>query len=685
MRILKRRGILPSNTMEVVDSSFRDMMTGGGRKKTLKVLAILVAMHCFYTSSYMSENKQLFRRTSETPASAFDSTASTMPLELLQAIQQSSLKGESSVPATDLTSGDQVVSKEDKEDEEEIEDEEEGRSLVSKIFGGKSKSNNKDDEKERTLSDKNDVDSKNEADNDANEVEGAEEELEMKELDVEGKEKGAETSEKSLLLHNLDPSSLLEMDSETLNKVLEVNNINPNVLPSFDGDAPVDNKRLPVDEKVPTNKKSAAKDRSHMVMPTPEAIMTKMAIDGKDEEEELPPDVGFIGMGSKNERGNDDIGTSILDPPSAEENLLGNPRPVAPRGPRGQQEQEPLFSPPQGQVELPQNQDLAALLQQFGGSQDELLAALAQIQGGGDEGESNLQVAPASGAPLKKKGKKGKKDSKIPAWCARAPRIPSPKTQPLRPTMIASYPGSGARLSWKLIRAVTGFMTSDDAVDTNDLAKQALVIAIKTHYPAHGSNEALFKPFANVDRSVLLIRNPMKSMPSFLSYLYEQENGLENHSTRVPVEEWIQWRDHHFQEEIMSWVQHTLFWMEHNEPNDTLIMSYEDLINEDTGPTELGRLGSFLQATSGEELAQSAKNIPCVWDYIINSRGDTSTNGKTPQSHRKGPKSYPFTDEQVDTMIHYFTSLSSMYPDELGQILDGYIVDTLALKAKVRD
>jgi hypothetical protein len=249
--------------------------------------------------------------------------------------------------------------------------------------------------------------------------------------------------------------------------------------------------------------------------------------------------------------------------------------------------------------------------------------------------------------------------------------------------MIASYPGSGARLSWKLIRAITGYMTSDDAVDTDDLSKKGVVVAIKSHYPAHGSTDEIFTPFAKVDRSVLLLRNPLKSMPSLLSYLYERENNLENHSTRVPLEKWIEWRDQHFQKELMSWVHHTLFWMEHNSKGDTLVISYENLVDKNNGPMEYAKLGGFLSESSGKKLAQSPDDIPCVWDFIVNSRGDTSTNGKTPQSHRVGPKVYPFTDEQIDTIVHYLESLAKLYPDELGSLMEGYINDAFTLKEKL--
>ena len=53
--------------------------------------------------------------------------------------------------------------------------------------------------------------------------------------------------------------------------------------------------------------------------------------------------------------------------------------------------------------------------------------------------------------------------------------------------MFASYPGSGALLSWELICAITGFMTSDDVTDLNDLSKNGLVVAVQTHYPTYNS------------------------------------------------------------------------------------------------------------------------------------------------------------------------------------------------------
>jgi hypothetical protein len=43
-----------------------------------------------------------------------------------------------------------------------------------------------------------------------------------------------------------------------------------------------------------------------------------------------------------------------------------------------------------------------------------------------------------------------------------------------------------------------------------------------------------------------------------------------------------------------------------------------------------------------------------------------------PQSLRKGPTKYSYTDEQIDTIVHYLESVGKMYPEELGEIMEGY-------------
>lgn len=80
-------------------------------------------------------------------------------------------------------------------------------------------------------------------------------------------------------------------------------------------------------------------------------------------------------------------------------------------------------------------------------------------------------------------------------------------------TVIASYPGSGAKLSWKTIRALTGIMTSDD-YDHNGLASKNAAVAIKTHFLALGDENGLPTTIAYVPRAILLLRNPSTPSPA---------------------------------------------------------------------------------------------------------------------------------------------------------------------------
>eukprot|EP00558_Chaetoceros_sp_UNC1202_P002303 CAMPEP_0197234784 /NCGR_PEP_ID=MMETSP1429-20130617/2440_1 /TAXON_ID=49237 /ORGANISM="Chaetoceros sp., Strain UNC1202" /LENGTH=544 /DNA_ID=CAMNT_0042693271 /DNA_START=258 /DNA_END=1892 /DNA_ORIENTATION=+ len=541
-------------------------------------------MNCIYNVTTGNGQASLRRATSEFQPDQFDQTKSSLPLELIQAIQASSsgagiaqnadpaslaeVSREASATNTDAEAellGEDVETPQTETKEE--------KNLFTKIFGGGG--NNSEDEDEETTGDvqlEGTEEITTEADNADKMVQDQPSEEDSSnngptEFDLLEMQPGGESSstpDESLLLQNLDSASLQNMDAETLQKVIQVNNINPDVLPH--------------------------------------------------------PSTG-------NE--DEDNSTPILDA------VRGHAKVPVP----GMQHLQNQATPA-----IPELSQISAI--------NEMASASDATRSSNFEG------------------------------CAGAPHIPAPRTESVKPTMIASYPGSGARLSWKLIRAITGMMTSDDAVDTNDLSKQGLVISIKSHYPAHGSNEDLFKPFFNVDRSVLLLRNPMNAMPSFLSYLYERSNNLENHSTRAPLEYWLDWRDKNFDEELRSWVQHTLFWMDHNKKENTLVMSYEDLIDRGTGPVELARLGKFLEETSGQPLAQQPQDIPCVWDFVVEGK---SVGAKQPASHRSGgPKHWPYTDQQLETLLSYFSSLKRLYPVELGPIMDSYVVNVIAQKVALQ-
>jgi len=250
--------------------------------------------------------------------------------------------------------------------------------------------------------------------------------------------------------------------------------------------------------------------------------------------------------------------------------------------------------------------------------------------------------------------------------------IPRPEPKEMMATIIASYPGSGAKLTWKLIRAVTGIMTGDD-YNNNGLVSLGQVVSLKTHYPAECCSDPVrFEPFLNkdnFDQSVLLLRHPINALPSYHNFFYEQEQNLKNHSTRAPVDVWIEWRDQHFEEHLATWTNGVKFWMKHHEYEHRLVITYENIINAETGPNELYKLGRFVMR--GGDLAGPEEDIVCVWDYIVNQRTDEATRRSSKRSD--GPTERPYTTDQLNRIIDELKMLKDLYPGQLGPIVDEYL------------
>jgi hypothetical protein len=115
-------------------------------------------------------------------------------------------------------------------------------------------------------------------------------------------------------------------------------------------------------------------------------------------------------------------------------------------------------------------------------------------------------------------------------------------------TYAASYPGCGARMTWNLVEALTGLETGDD---WNNNGRGEEVVTVKTHYPQ--SNGILVEFDDKIKRVFVVIRNPMKSIPSFFNHIYEMRNHLPVHSERAPLEEWLKWRDAYLDIEVAEY------------------------------------------------------------------------------------------------------------------------------------
>ena len=156
---------------------------------------------------------------------------------------------------------------------------------------------------------------------------------------------------------------------------------------------------------------------------------------------------------------------------------------------------------------------------------------------------------------------------------------------------------------------------------------------------------------------------------------------------------WISWRDKHFEKELDLWVTHTRFWMTHHPSEDRLIVPYEYLIKRGSGPTELRKLRTFLEASvfgdSGGNsnlkgmphrekgkgsvtiMRTSKEQTGCIWDHIVMRRDDQGTNKGS--MREGGPTVWPYTKEQAQLMIQELERLKLDYPGQLGTLMEMYM------------
>mmetsp|Transcript_23136 Transcript_23136/g.34070 ORF Transcript_23136/g.34070 Transcript_23136/m.34070 type:complete len:426 (+) Transcript_23136:142-1419(+) len=296
----------------------------------------------------------------------------------------------------------------------------------------------------------------------------------------------------------------------------------------------------------------------------------------------------------------------------------------------------------------------------------------------------------------------------------------NPPDHPIVPVFAASYPGSGSQMTHYLYEALTGVPAGIIKLTRGD---DHQVISIKTHYPAQTTN---VKGAEEMDRVILQLRNPLNALPSFASFRFEVQNGFTDHTVYAPDKFWIEWRDKNFDKALEDWVNHLEYWVDNydNTQDKRIVISYENLINEETGPEETQHIAKFLGNGKGVTTV-SPEIIPCVWDKVVNYEKNTGRklladfvahdnewaekNGDKARSliktyyeeidgavarklfhccddplhpeasHRKGAHApYTFTEQQLQTMINELTMIKERYmskstEDHLERILTQYV------------
>lgn len=296
-------------------------------------------------------------------------------------------------------------------------------------------------------------------------------------------------------------------------------------------------------------------------------------------------------------------------------------------------------------------------------------------------------------------------------------------------TLVASYPGSGKRLTWRILEALTGSRTGDDW----DLSENGYhVLTLKTSYPHFEG------PWAwgdEMDQMIMLIRNPLHAIPSYHTMRYElwfstswdQSYARRNftYTERPTVEEWEPWRDARFKNEINRWGNFTDFWMMggmkwnntfidgngddvpyhtnwtynqdfrcHNRTtidgrnltrlmdcNPKTIIQFEKLYSpkEDIGLKEMAKLAAVLDGVENVDIIELEAR-PCVYKEVMRRTEfyNPNRNGKGP-----APDTKKFTAEQIEMIIAKMVELRYKYSREEWQydsnalvlvpILDSYI------------
>ena len=208
--------------------------------------------------------------------------------------------------------------------------------------------------------------------------------------------------------------------------------------------------------------------------------------------------------------------------------------------------------------------------------------------------------------------------------CAIAP--PVVPIQPVQPTYTTSYPGSGDTQLYQLIEAMTGLVTGDDHRSNG----HKNTVTINTHYPCP---EGVAMRDVNVPRTVLLIRNPLDAISSYHSFMHlinaagavAPGDSPTYVSQQPPVEAWLDWRDNFFEGQLQLWVKHLEYWMElYPTSFNRLIISYENLQDEESGPDETARLAEFLSRSDGvADSLRPPDDLPCLWRTVFSKKTDS--------------------------------------------------------------
>jgi len=241
------------------------------------------------------------------------------------------------------------------------------------------------------------------------------------------------------------------------------------------------------------------------------------------------------------------------------------------------------------------------------------------------------------------------------------------------PIFIASFPGSGARMSWKLVEGLTGKPTGDEW-DSNELGKN--VVAVKTHWP-HPTHGHKLDWADEIERVLVLMRNPLAAIPEFHNFIYSYtlEGNDELEVKIAPKDLWMQWRDSNFNQQLFLWRSSLQYWLEKYSAKDRLVIPFERLTNELDGVGFTEELNLFLQGGKNHSTTDTTEDTDpelaaCVWWKAVQSEHGQQEDmaplkAKNRKLFRTNPANdRPFTKEQYNQMIVIVRNLRIKFFEE---------------------
>lgn len=244
-------------------------------------------------------------------------------------------------------------------------------------------------------------------------------------------------------------------------------------------------------------------------------------------------------------------------------------------------------------------------------------------------------------------------------------------------TLLVSYPGSGKRFTWTVIKALTNSEVADDWNFSGKLNEADAPLTVKTSWP---HREGVWSWNKLMDQVVFLVRDPSRAIPSYHNMRFELDyaedwassytNIPSTYKERPAVEDWETWRDAHFEEELNSWIKMVEFWMQGGYDNSTeSIHSRCESMEIDCHPKAIIDFDHFYQPGTNSDFSQLCKVFE---DSLLTSDSVKLISSQlracalkqvfeNPDLHQKGRPDdgteYTFTLSQFDDMLRKVTEL----------------------------